>query len=558
MYIIYESSLDTYKNLVIYEGFDRSQNELTTRTVSGLFVPTTFGAKTSVLAWEGDETLNVNYASGVAESLSFGAGQPPSAITNTFNLGGTGTTPRSGIFNSTISTGGSSGPTAADAGRDDAFGVDFDTFDVTTKTSSGATSGTLNIQGSQDLFYISSVALMIAGGVDDLSLTKTVSNATPIQGSTITYTITLHNDGPDPSAGPGVPTENVEVKDVLPAGVTYVSSSAAAGTYDPATGIWSVLSPIAGEATTLTITATATGAGPITNVAEVISSPQPDSDSKTDNGVTTEDDYASVTVVIPSADLGITKTGKAFVQPGETITYTLTVTNGGPTAASAVAVTDTLPAGVAFVSSVPAPGSVSGQTLSWDFADLAANATQVITVTATTPTTATLASTPAVRSFTNTASVSSATTDPVSSNNSAAASTNTVYGNLIKEVRNVTKGTAFGTSGGGLPGEILEYCVGFENLGGAALPNFVIVDHVPGSTNALTTAYDADEGSAITGFGVKLTRSTLTSYLSSDADTDGGSLTTTGGTFTRGTMTVSLGTLASGESGRTCFQTTIR
>ncbi|MFN4252532.1 MAG: hypothetical protein ACK4GP_16040, partial [Deinococcus sp.] len=129
----------------------------------------------------------------------------------------------------------------------------------------------------------------------------------------------------------------------------------------------------------------------------------------------------------------------------------------------------------------------------------------------------------------------------------------------IKEVRNVTKNTAFGTSGGGLPLEVLEYCIAFQNLGGAALPNFVLVDHVPGNTNALTTAYDADEPSAATGFGVKLTRGAVTSYLSSSAaDADGGRLTTTGGTFARGTMTVTLGTLAVGESGRACFQTTIR
>ena len=94
MYIIYETLTETYKNMVIYEGFDRSQNELTTRTVNGLVVPSVFEARTSVLAWEGDDTLNVNASTGVAESLSFGAGQAPSPINNIFNVGGTGTTPR--------------------------------------------------------------------------------------------------------------------------------------------------------------------------------------------------------------------------------------------------------------------------------------------------------------------------------------------------------------------------------------------------------------------------------------------------------------------------------
>lgn len=345
MYIIYETLAASYKNMAIYEGFDRSQNELTTRTVTGLVVPSVFDARTSVLAWEGDETLNVNNTTGIAESLSFGAGQAPSPINNIFNVGGTGTTPRSGIFNGTISTGLSSGTTATATGRDDTYGVDFDTFDVTSKVTSGASSATLNIQGSQDLFYISSVPLLITSGVADLSLTKTVSSAAPIQGSTVTYTVTLRNDGPDPASGPAVPTENVEVRDVLPAGLSFVSSSAATGTYDSATGIWSVPSPVSGATTTLTITATVTGTGTITNVAEIISSPQPDSDSKTNNGITTEDDYASVPLVVSPPRLNVSKSfSPTTVSAGGVTALTITVANPYAFATSALAITDNIAA----------------------------------------------------------------------------------------------------------------------------------------------------------------------------------------------------------------------
>ncbi|MGM9320453.1 beta strand repeat-containing protein [Deinococcus aquaticus] len=296
-----------------------------------------------------------------------------------------------------------------------------------------------------------------------------------------------------------------------------------------------------------------------------------------DAAVTAACDTATVQVTVNAAatsDLAVSKTGPAFAQPGGTVTYTIRAWNNG-TSASSATVTDTVPADLTGVSwtcagtggaTCAAPSGTGnnvsvGATLPVDTgaATTADTAFVTVTVTATAPSTATLSSTPAARTITNTASVSGPNTDPTPANNSASAVTNMVYGKLTKEVRNVTTNTAFGTSGGGLPGEILEYCIAFENLGGAALPNFVVVDHVPGNTNALTTAYDADEPSVTIGFGVKLTRGALTSYLSSSAaDTDGGSLTTTGGTFTRGTMTVSLGTLAPGESGRTCFQTTIR
>ncbi|GHG36451.1 hypothetical protein GCM10017784_33400 [Deinococcus indicus] len=296
-----------------------------------------------------------------------------------------------------------------------------------------------------------------------------------------------------------------------------------------------------------------------------------------DATVTTACDTATVQVTVNAAvtsDLAVSKTGPAFAQPGGTVTYTIRAWNNG-TSASSATVTDTVPADLTGVTwtcagtggaTCAAPSGTGnnvsvGATLPVDTgaATTADTAFVTVTVTATAPSAATLAGTPAARTITNTASVSGPNGDPTPANNSASAVTNMVYGKLTKQVRNITTNTAFGTSGGGLPLEVLEYCIDFENLGGAALPNFVLVDHVPGNTNALITAYDADEPSAATGFGVKLTRGAATSYLSSSAaDADGGSLTTTGGMFSRGTMTVTLGTLAVGESGRACFQTTIR
>jgi len=119
-----------------------------------------------------------------------------------------------------------------------------------------------------------------------------------------------------------------------------------------------------------------------------------------------------------------------------------------------------------------------------------------------------------------------------------------------------------GTSGGGRPAEVLEYCIAFENIGGAALPNFVVTDQVPGNTTAQLTGFDAEEPSAATGFGVKLTRGVATpatSYLTSAADTtDAGSLSDTAGTYGRGTLSVNLGSLGVGEKGSVCFRAAIR
>ena len=102
----------------------------------------------------------------------------------------------------------------------------------------------------------------------DLALTKTVDNPTPNVGDTITYTITLTNNGPDAATG-------VTVTDLLPAGLTFVSASPSQGSYNPTTGLWTVgtvdprLRP-----QTLTITATVSSVRPrSTNTATISALP---------------------------------------------------------------------------------------------------------------------------------------------------------------------------------------------------------------------------------------------------------------------------------------------
>ncbi|UMA66195.1 Ig-like domain-containing protein [Roseivivax marinus] len=66
----------------------------------------------------------------------------------------------------------------------------------------------------------------------DLSLSKTVSDPTPVAGDTVTFTLTLDNDGPAAATG-------VVVEETLPAGFAFVGA-AGDGNFDPATGVWTV------------------------------------------------------------------------------------------------------------------------------------------------------------------------------------------------------------------------------------------------------------------------------------------------------------------------------
>src|SRR5439155_489926 len=118
------------------------------------------------------------------------------------------------------------------------------------------------------------------------------------------------------------------------------------------------------------------------------------------------------TVVDERADLSVSKTGPATVNAAQNLTYTITVTNSGPSDASTVVVRDTLPAGVTFVSASNG-GSEAAGIVTWPaVATLTNGATLSRTVTVTAPTTGTLL---------NVARADAATADPDSTNNNGSA-----------------------------------------------------------------------------------------------------------------------------------------
>jgi uncharacterized repeat protein (TIGR01451 family) len=69
-----------------------------------------------------------------------------------------------------------------------------------------------------------------------------------------------------------------------------------------------------------------------------------------DPNLTNNTSVPVITTVTPVADVGIGKSGPASVLAASNVVYTISVTNFGPSSASGVVVTDSLPAGVTFVS----------------------------------------------------------------------------------------------------------------------------------------------------------------------------------------------------------------
>ena len=242
----------------------------------------------------------------------------------------------------------------------------------------------------------------------DLSITKDdgVANVTP--GGTTTYTITAANAGPN-DANPA------SVTDTFPAActsVSYTSTTTGGASGNTAAGSGNIndlaLNLPAGSSVIYMATCTIdpNAAGTLINTATVSSAtpdPNPNNNSATDtDGIT------------PPADLALTKTLDTVgpINPGDNVVFTLTVTNNGPGAATGVVVTDTLPAGLTYVSN-DCLASFVDPTLTWNVGALAVSASATCHLTATVTQTGTI---------NNTASATGNEGDPTPGNNTSTAS----------------------------------------------------------------------------------------------------------------------------------------
>jgi uncharacterized repeat protein (TIGR01451 family) len=184
----------------------------------------------------------------------------------------------------------------------------------------------------------------------DLRLTKSNSVSTLAAGAQTTYSFVITNDGPHQATG-------AFVEDVLPAGLTYVSSSTGV-TYNAGTRTVSYVAGLLAVNATATFTVTVSvdsnASGTITNTATVyppagVADPDPSDNTATDSDP-----------ILTEADLSITKSnGSGVYQEGGTSVYTIVVRNDSSLPVSGVRVQDALSTGMVSASwtAVFSPGS---------------------------------------------------------------------------------------------------------------------------------------------------------------------------------------------------------
>jgi uncharacterized repeat protein (TIGR01451 family) len=226
-------------------------------------------------------------------------------------------------------------------------------------------------------------------------------------GARLSYLITVGNAGPSDA-------RNVILVDTLPAGLTPVSATPTeGGPCDLSGPITCPLGAIApGQIISVTLIVDVSSAQ-IEGLANSVNVGSDTAESdQTDNSAT---ENTAVTTV---ADLVLEFVGAPDpVIAGDLLTYTLTITNDGPSDATSVLVTTTLPAEVQLLEILPASALCTGATdIVCEFGSMSAGSTTTVTF-------ATKVEPEIETTIVSTATVSSEQTDPATENGSVTEST---------------------------------------------------------------------------------------------------------------------------------------
>ncbi len=317
----------------------------------------------------------------------------------------------------------------------------------------------------------------------------------PSPGDTLAYTITIRNAGNTSATG-------VVLRDPVPAHTSLVTGSVAAtlGTVDGETPPQVTLGELAAGASatiTLRVQIDATvpaGVRTISNQGTVTSAELP--------ALLTDDPAAggsadpTVTVIAASPRLAAEKKAVLFIDadgdgvasPGDTLLYQITLTNRGNTAATAVTLTDPVPASSSLVadSVQTSQGWISAESpLTLEIGDLEAGAVATVTFQIRID-----AAVPAgVRTISNQATVTSAELPAVLSDDPAAGGTAdptvtaiTASPRLVAEKTAALAADADG-DGQPSPGDTLAYTITVRNAGNTSATGVMLRDPVPAHTS---------------------------------------------------------------------------
>jgi len=258
----------------------------------------------------------------------------------------------------------------------------------------------------------------------DLTISKTVAPAVVVPGLPVTYTIMVTNTG-------SADADGATVLDLFPptiSGVVWTCSGANGATCEQASGSGNLTLnlpsfPVGGAATiTISGVVAADATGNLVNTAQVLPPVGVDDPTFTNNSATIS------STLQPHTDLVVTQSLPVHAFVGQTIVYTVTVQNNGPSVAASARVSNAPPAlvtvtgWVCAASSGSSCGAVSGSAPVDDVVTLAPGGTVTYTVTG-----VVFRRAVGALPFSSTVAAPTGVEDPVPSNNRAEGSTQALY-----------------------------------------------------------------------------------------------------------------------------------
>jgi uncharacterized repeat protein (TIGR01451 family) len=207
-----------------------------------------------------------------------------------------------------------------------------------------------------------------------LSIVKAVDKQAANNGDELLYTLVVHNSSSEPVYA-------VEVVDTIPDSTVFAAGSiTGGGDYDLSENLvkWSI--PTIAEGSEVQLSFRVVIDGPFATLPAVIANAAiatiRDIPTLRASDRTFISNTVETVVDVPTGELGITKRVSAtLASPGDRITYTITVTNGNPTSASSVLVSDAIPDSTTYVAGSISNGgsySAANDSLTWNLGTLAA------------------------------------------------------------------------------------------------------------------------------------------------------------------------------------------
>lgn len=337
--VVYEKSTEPLRVINIFDGLEHFYGSSITLNPGNFKIPSSgIDGKMTVISWGGDDDINTTQG-GYGEELDFNG----NTLTD-------GYSPAGNQYNSTINT----------LPSTSAWGVDIDTYDVSSHLSAGQTSAsTLYSTGADDVYLTAQIISVTNEPVADLQVTGSHAGSWAPGGSG-SYSLVVHNNGPQPATG------TTTVTDTLPAGLTYASatgtgwSCGVVGQVVTCTTTDSVASGASLPTITVGVTIDAGAPASVDNVATVANAIF---DNVSVNNTSTD----TTTILHPDLSVNSTKSvvdlNGGDADPGDTLRYTITLAETAGAAATNASVTDDIPANVSGFTVVSTPvGSTDAST----------------------------------------------------------------------------------------------------------------------------------------------------------------------------------------------------